>query len=112
MNRWCGEIRALDTPQNLRAAHTEEERITINITGLSPADAEQTLARAFGPSLAVIKPTSNANQTIVRFKRSVDDERLDGVLRVLQESGATIKSVETQRATLLDVLERYEHSEP
>jgi hypothetical protein len=30
------------------------------------------------------------------------------VLRVLQQSGAVVRSVETERATLLDVLESYE----
>jgi hypothetical protein len=59
----------------------------------------------------VLEPGSHASQTIVKFKRSVADERLDRVLRVLQESGATIKSVETARATLLEVLERYEQNE-
>jgi len=45
---------------------------------------------------------------IVKFKRALNDELLNNVLRVLQESGAVIRSVETERATLLDVLESYE----
>ena len=36
------------------------------------------------------------------------DERLDAALRALQETGGTILSVETERATLLEVLESYE----
>ena len=44
----------------------------------------------------------------MKFKRAPNDDLLNNVLRVLQESGAVIRSVETERATLLDVLESYE----
>jgi hypothetical protein len=47
-------------------------------------------------------------ETTVKFKRAPNDDLLNNVLRVLQESGAVIRSVETERATLLDVLESYE----
>ena len=48
------------------------------------------------------------NEKILKFKRAANDDLLNSVLRVLQESGAVIHSVETERATLLDVLESYE----
>jgi hypothetical protein len=38
----------------------------------------------------------------------LNDELLDKILRVLQDAGAVVRSVETERATLLDVLESYE----
>ncbi|PYS22612.1 MAG: ABC transporter ATP-binding protein [Acidobacteria bacterium] len=102
-----GEIRALDTPQNLRTTHTEEERLTIAFSGLSVIDAEQALARSFKPELFVFEP-SCPDESLVKFTRAADDDLLDRVLRVLQQSGATIRSVESERATLLDVLESYE----
>lgn len=103
-----GELRALDTPKNLRAAHTEEESVTILFTSLNPVDAEQALGRSFTPELFVMEPTTRPDETAVKFRRRVDDELLDRVLRILQQGGAVIKSVESEKATLLDVLERYE----
>ena len=47
-------------------------------------------------------------ETTVKFRRAPNDDLLNNVLRVLQERGAVIRSVETERATLLDVLESYE----
>lgn len=106
-----GEIRALDTPRNLRAAHTEEERVTIVFGGLGLADSEQPLARSFRPELFVFEPSSRADETSVKFVRDAHDQLLDRVLRTLQQSGALIKSVESEKATLLDVLERYEEAD-
>ncbi len=106
-----GEIRALDTPRNLRAAHTEEERVTIVFGGLGLADSEQALARSFRPELFVFEPSSRADETSVKFVRDAHDQLLDRVLRTLQQSGALIKSVESEKATLLDVLERYEEAD-
>ena len=42
-----GEIRALDTPRNLRALHSQRERVSITATGIRPADAETALSDAF-----------------------------------------------------------------
>ena len=44
----------------------------------------------------------------VSFTREVGDERLDRVVRALLEGGARILSCETERGTLLDVLETFE----
>jgi len=54
-----------------------------------------------------VNPQSDEN--ILKFKRAANDELLNSALRVLQESGAVIRSVETERPTLLNVLERFEH---
>jgi ABC-2 type transport system ATP-binding protein len=103
-----GEIRALDSPQNLRAIHTDEERVTILAGRIKVADAEQALGRSFEPELFIVEQASLSDESVVRFRRASDDELLDRVLRVLQQSGAVIRSVESERATLLDVLESYE----
>jgi ABC-2 type transport system ATP-binding protein len=103
-----GEIRAIDTPGNLRATHTEEEQVTIVFSGLNGVDAERALARSIGATFGVLNAGARPHEFVVKIKRSPDDEMLDRVLRVLQESGAVIKSVEHERASLLDVLESYE----
>jgi ABC-2 type transport system ATP-binding protein len=132
-----GSIHALDTPAKLRTMHTEEEQVSITYSSLNVLNAEQALSRAFsrdffvlegfsppaergvrGEGLANAGPHPNPPpegegagtfETTVKFKRAPNDELLNKVLRILQESGAVIRSVETARATLLDVLESYEH---
>ena len=106
-----GEIRALDTPQNLRAIHTDEERVTIVFSELNIADADRALARSFSPGLFVLENSPRPDKPLVKFTRSAKDKLLDGVLRTLQQSGAVITSIEIDRPTLLDVLESYEKSE-
>lgn len=105
-----GEIRALDTPQHLRATHTLEERATIVFTGLDLADADQTLSRTF--NAFVLDVSAEPNHCVLKFKREGNDDLLDRFLKALQQSGAVIKSVESERATLLDVLETYERQQP
>lgn len=103
-----GEIHALDTPAKLRAMHTEEEQVSIGFASLTIADAERALSRSFSRDLFVLELGERMDESVVKFKRAANDEMLNSVLRVLQESGAVIRSVETERATLLDVLESYE----
>jgi ABC-2 type transport system ATP-binding protein len=105
-----GEIRALDTPQNLRAMHTAEERVLIRFTGLRPLDAEQIISKSIGSHSLVVEVGPRPDESMVRFTRAFHDELLHKTLRVLQDAGATVRSVETERATLLDVLESYEQN--
>lgn len=102
-----GEVRAVDTPQNLRASHTNKERVTITFTMLDAVDAEHMLARSFDSKMFVIE-TADANEVRVKLRRSPHDELLDSVLRALQQSGAVIRSVESEKASLLDVLLSYQ----
>ncbi len=44
----------------------------------------------------------------ISFTRQHNDDRLDETIRKLQSEGEKIIDIETERATLLDVLERYE----
>jgi ABC-2 type transport system ATP-binding protein len=105
-----GEIRALDTPQNLRAMHTAEERVAIKFTGLSSLDAEQLITKSIGPHSLVVEVGPPPQEAIIKFTRALSDDLLDRTLRVLQQAGATVRSVETERATLLDVLESFEQN--
>lgn len=78
-----GSIRALDTPRNLRELTSGSELVHITAAG--------------------------ANGTFkTSFTRQHNDDRLDEVIKELQNQGARIIDVETERATLLDVLERFE----
>ena len=78
-----GSIRALDTPQNLRALTSGSELVHVTASGAN----------------GVFKTS---------FTRQHNDDRLDQAIRNLQNQGARIIDVETERATLFDVLERYE----
>jgi ABC-2 type transport system ATP-binding protein len=99
-----GRIRALDTPAHLRATHKQTERVTLAVRGLACDDAERLLAGQC-EQLAVA-PRGDA--LTVSFTRTVDDDRLDRALRALGGAGAQIVSCDVERATLLEVLERYE----
>jgi len=75
-----GSIRALDTPKNLRARTSGSETAHITIAG--------------GEKISLTRQTN--------------DNRLDEKIRDLHERGARIIDIETERPTLLDVLEKYE----
>ncbi len=63
-----GEIRALDTPQNLRAMHTAEERVTIRFTGLGLLDAERVINSSIGPHSLVVQVGPRPDESLVRFR--------------------------------------------
>ena len=75
-----GQIRAIDTPRNLRGGTSAAEMVHITL-----ASGEK-----------------------ISFTRQHNDGLLDEKIRELQNQGARIVDVETERATLLDVLERFE----
>lgn len=78
-----GRIRAIDTPKNLRGLTSESEVLHITVAG--------------GEKIS--------------FTRQRNDDRLDETIRELQRQGKKIIDIETERATLLDVLERYESAD-
>lgn len=75
-----GRIRAIDTPRNLRDLTSGSETVQITL-----ASGEK-----------------------ISFTRQPDDDLLDKKIRELQADGKRIIDIETERATLLDVLERFE----
>jgi ABC-2 type transport system ATP-binding protein len=75
-----GRIRAIDTPRNLRDLTSESETVHITLAG--------------GEKIS--------------FTRQHADDVLDEKIRELQNSGKRIVDIETERPTLLDVLERFE----
>ncbi len=104
-----GRIRALDTPQNLRTIHTAKEDVSVVFTSLAVADAEHALGQTFSSHFFNLDGSVREDECLLRFSREAGDETLDTVLRILQQSGAVVRSVESERATLLDVLESYEN---
>jgi len=75
-----GRIKAIDTPRNLRQVSSGSEMVHISLS-----TGEK-----------------------ISFKRQRDDDLLDEKIKELQSDGKRIVDIETERATLLDVLERYE----
>ncbi len=75
-----GRIRAIDTPRNLRDLTSGSETVQITL-----ASGEK-----------------------ISFTRQHDDDLLDKKIRELQTDGNRIIDIETERATLLDVLESFE----
>src|SRR5260370_962706 len=106
-----GEIRALDTPPNLRAAHTRNEEVSIIFSPDRADDVNLALRHAFTEQSFTLARASRDQQWRLHFSREADDETLDKVLTVLHQSRATMRAVETKRATLLEVLEQYEENE-
>ena len=87
-----GRIRALDTPKNLRSAHTESENVTVTFTSSYVAQVERALVQVFSSHSFNIEDSSGDGKYVLKFSRAVDDEKLDLVLRVLQGTGAVIRA--------------------
>jgi len=102
-----GEIRAVDSPTNLRSINSDAEVIRLTVSGLSRAQAEALLNSKF--EQLRFEPGEKVNH--ISFTRRSGDDRLDEALRRVHEAGGTILSVESERPTLLAVLESYERKE-
>jgi ABC-2 type transport system ATP-binding protein len=102
-----GRIRAIDTPTNLRSLSSGSERVHIVAKNLGAADLKKALA-----AISEFSISEEPNETVrISLTRRVGDDRLNETLGLLHNAGARIVDIETERATLLDVLERYEQEE-
>jgi ABC-2 type transport system ATP-binding protein len=81
-----GRIRAIDTPQHLRSLTSKSEQVHVIVSGLNGTGENEKIS----------------------FTRQIGDNELDEKLRDLQSRGARILDVETEKGSLLDVLEWYE----
>lgn len=97
-----GTIRAVDTPQNLRVSHKTTQKVKIELKGILE-DSLITLN-----NLAGYKLEENDDKLTITFDRESEDDLLGQTVSALNEKGAKILDVETEKATLLDVLESYE----
>ena len=102
-----GRIRALDSPKNLRLVHTQRERVIVSFT-LPKVDEGESALRESLPDGFELAKDSGSDEWVLSFSRETQDVILDRVLTVLQQHGSVIRQVETERATLLNVLESYE----
>src|SRR6185437_8418671 len=103
-----GEIRALDAPRNLRATHSDNEKVSITFTVEDAMKVEAALRDAFSSHPFTLGRGEVSNTWTLAFSRKANDQTLDTVLRVLHNATSIVKSIESERATLLEVLEHYE----
>lgn len=102
-----GRIRALDTTQALRARHKQTERVRLSAGNLMLRQAE----RALSSKLRDVEITEQSQHLIIAFTRELDDESLDVAMREVFAAGGKILAIDSESATLLDVLESYEHEQ-
>ncbi len=102
-----GEIRAIDSPQNLRALNQSSERVHLSVH----IATVENLRRALANELVDLEANLHGESITFSFLRENEDTRLDKTLRTVHEYGGIVTNIETERATLLDVLESYEREE-
>ena len=101
----AGEIRALDTPKNLRALQKQSERVHFHVAGLSRERA----AEIFSEGFVELEMNASEDGLTVSFTREAGDDCLDAAIRLVHENGGRLLSLDSEKATLLDVLESYEN---
>lgn len=97
-----GEIRDIDTPENLRRKHRQTQRVKITFT------ASENLFVDFRETLQDVSANFSKEFSTIEFTRDADDDLLGKTVSDLTKKGAKILDVETEKPTLLDVLESYE----
>ena len=99
-----GEIRAVGTPKNLRFRHKQTQKVKIILSGVS----EDFLKRNLNSNLQDAVFETYAETLSIVFEREAEDNLLGETISFLTGNGAKILDIETEKPTLLDVLESYE----
>ena len=99
-----GEIRAVDTPSNLRRRNKQTQAVKITVSGITANFLREKLA----VKLQNFIVENHAEKISISFEREADDDSLSEIISFLSESRAKISDIETEKPTLLDVLESYE----
>lgn len=99
-----GEIRAIDRPADLRHRHKATQTVKIYLNSLSKSELQKILPE-FLKDFSIEKERDLLKLV---FRRESDDALLGETISHLTGQGATVLDVETEKATLLDVLESYE----
>ena len=102
-----GEIRAVGTPQELRLRHKQTQRVKI-IFGEVSEDSLDLLRTELPVDLPTHKIEKKAEAFSLNFTREADDDLLGKTVSFLTEKNIKILDIETEKPTLLDVLESYE----
>jgi len=97
-----GSIRAIGTPKDLRGSRKQTQKVKINLKG-TLEDSLITLNRLDGFELI-----EKDDELTLIFNRESEDDLLGKTVSKLNDDGARILDVETEKPTLLDVLESYE----
>jgi ABC-2 type transport system ATP-binding protein len=97
-----GEIRDIDTTENLRRKHKQTQRVKITLRNWQESDLN------FSETLEKLEIENHPDFTRISFERNADDRLLGETISLLTGKGAKILDVETEKPTLLDVLESYE----
>lgn len=99
-----GEIKAVDTPDNLRRRHAPVQKVNISVKGISRNEIQEAVSDLVGDSSI----GENKDFLVLTFERQTDDDLLGKIIARITESGGVVADVGTEMPTLLDVLERYE----
>ncbi|HKS30374.1 MAG TPA: ABC transporter ATP-binding protein [Pyrinomonadaceae bacterium] len=99
-----GVIRAVDTPRSLRARHKQTERVSLTLRGVGREAVEASLSSV----VSDLEITEQPGAILAAFGREMNDDLLDKALKALAERGAEVLNVESERATLLDVLTAFQ----
>ncbi len=99
-----GEIRAVDTPLNLRRQTKQTQKVKISVRGIS----EDFLRENLSAQLRHFALENHRATLVISFEREADDSLIGEIFAFLTTNGAEITDVETEKPTLLDVLESYE----
>lgn len=100
-----GRIRALDTPKNLRALRRQSERVSVTVRGIERG------RMADSSPFDGLEITEQGDSLRLTFSRETGDERLDKLLRLLIERGASVVGIDAEQATLFDVLTAFQAEE-
>jgi ABC-type multidrug transport system ATPase subunit len=99
-----GEIKATDTPENLRMTQAQRQKVTVTVSNLEEGAVRQA-AEELLPGCLVECVTDVVTLT---FERRPDDDLLGTIIARLSSAGGIIADVKIEMPTLLDVMESYE----
>jgi ABC-2 type transport system ATP-binding protein len=99
-----GEIRAVDSTENLRRKNKTVQTVRIYLKNIE----ENNLRGMLSNFLEDFSVKTEKDFLKLIFEREPDDELLGKTITQLDRNGATILDVETEKATLLDVLESFD----
>ena len=97
-----GSIRALGTPEELRAENRQAQNVKIRIDQSLPESIK------IDSSLEGFSYEESPHGGTLSFERDVEDDSLGETITVLNKQGIRVLDVETRQSTLLEVLEKFD----